>query len=426
LQFHQAVNFRAQPIRILGTLTLLLALLAPLRVEARPGWLSRMGQGLRSAAGHVGDRLVHLRGFERSMARAERLYERGDYRRTLGILRRSLNSKGLSPTDQARVLLYVGTVRTALGDHTQAMRAFAGLAHRRPDFALPPGVNEDVAINFNWGQHVNNMARMRGEMMSAEPSPYNRTTLLNRLRWARFRAKAWGQDTIAKSPALMKAWASTVGRINVWRAKNTLQQYAVPNFKVVLEPDNKDPTSGAYAKPDGVVHLDRSTTLNYGRTLRALAHESYHLTNSISYTPEWEKEVMSWDRHQQKAQVIKEAGRSLSKHTPQGRALRSSLAKKLDRVRKQRHGPLRRLHGMHLKEEGQAEAFAGYVMGGQNMPVTDAAWNIYNKRPDRLHPHPRQMTRHFLDGVDRAIGDSLGAGKDWGTAQTAPAGQNGR
>lgn len=370
-----------------------------------PDRLSRFGQRLGSVAGRVGDRLVRLRGAERSLARVEGLWEKGELVRGLGILRRTLKSKRLSDNQRGRALLYVGTIQSRLGNIGQAMRAFSGLLHIKPDFRLPPGVGGEIALNFQAAQGLRYTTSMRGENFSAE---LPRFSLLNRLRDAKYKLQLKVGSFVLSRPRLLKAYASTVGRFNIWRALNTLELHGIPRFKVHLEANNRDPSSTGRAHFNGDVYIDHGNVITYRTTLHALSHEAYHINFPISATAEYGKVLDQFNRVADRVGSIRQAARGLSKHTPAERVQRHRLARELSQARRELNQARRTLRDLHVHEEGLAEQFAGQIFGRHNLPLSGEVLSISMGTPDRLHPHPLQDKGYFLQGALQGIHEYAG------------------
>jgi hypothetical protein len=375
--------------------------------EAR--WMPRIPNVVERIGGRIGDRLVRLRGFDRSMARAERLYESGQDRRSLSILRGVLRDKRLDNTQRARVLLYTGAIQTRLGNHSQATRAFAGLAHYRPDFELPASnVSTELRQNFAWGRHLVLSGGTRSESIAAQlPPDKKRPRLWNRLVFAKREAGYRFLDLLQKRPRLKAVLANTWGRFNIWRAQNTLERHNVPRFKVNLERDKKNPTGSAYTRRDGTVAIDHSMSLSYVRTLDSLAHEAWHVLKPNELTRQTNTYLNVWQDSAASIDRLRQEGRGISKGSAEGRARRNKIAKDLRFHRKLLRNAVKALHKQRLKEEGQAEHFAGEVLAWENLPLAHAFHNRTRYKADVWHPKPQDMARYFMDGVSTTL-ESIG------------------
>jgi hypothetical protein len=364
-----------------------------------PGKLRAAGRTLRHLAGVAGDRVAARRGAERGLVRAEQLYERGNLVRSLGVLRSVLRSKRTDETQRARALLYTGAVQSMLGNQMQATRAFAGLRALRPDFQLPEGTAPEIQNNFAGAGHVLYSGAVRGEAFAAELP--GRVSVLNRLRGLRATVAGKVEQTIATKPALAKLHANTVGRLNVWRALNTLEMHGVPRFPVKLEPDSANPRAAGQANMDGTVNLDYSQSYTYARALETLAHEAYHLNSPIALTEEYAKALERYDRVANKANAIRQQGAQ----TPRAdKRARSKLARKLNKTRHELQRAMKPIRALRVQEEGEADAFAGRVLGRENLPLTRSAWSIsHSDGSSRWHPTPRKRMKSFLDGAREGI-----------------------
>jgi hypothetical protein len=374
--------------------------------EAR--WRPQIPNAVKQLRGKLGDRLTRFRSLDRSMTRAERLYERGASVRSLSILRGVLGRKSLSPKQRARTLLYVGAIQTQLGNHDQAVRAFAGVAHHQPNFDLPKeGVDQAMRSNFNWGRHLSWSGATRSETISAQLLPgQKRPSLLNRARGLRRRVgdKLW--SVVLKSPRLTAIGANTIGRINIWRALNTLENHGVPRFKVNLEADRKQ--FAGYTRRDGTVAVNHSMTLRYPMTLNLLAHESYHIMapNELSRTSSTYLGI----RHDSLVRIgeLRQQGRLIPKTTAAGRTRRKTIAADLRSQRKLIQRASKALWNERLKEEGAAERFAGKVLGRENLPLTHAIHSIASSPKSPYHPSPKDNARYFMDGVSSSVEEMTG------------------
>jgi hypothetical protein len=374
--------------------------------EAR--WRPRIPDAVKRIGARIGDRLVRFRGFERSMGRVERLYESGQDRRSLSILRGVLKGKSLDATQKARALLYTGAIQTRLGNHDQATRAFAGVAHHRPDFDLPASIGPDVRQNFDWGRHLAVTGGTRSESIAAQlPPAKKRPSLWNRLNRMKAEATDRYWTALEKNPRLKALVAGTVGRFNVWRAQNTLERHGVPRFKVNLERDGKQ-AGGAYTRQDGTVAIDHSLTLRYSTALDTLAHEAWHVLRPNELTPQTGNFLRVYSESAASIDQLRKEGRGIPKGSADGLARRKKIAQDLRFHRKMLRNSVKALRGQRLKEEGAAEHFAGEVLAWENLPLTHAIHGRTRYEADPWHPKPADMARYFMDGVSTSLEQMTG------------------
>jgi hypothetical protein len=400
---------------LLCTVVVLVGSPLPASAQGLRGKVAVAVQRIRSAttnlAGRVTDQVVRLRGPEKMLARAEQHYERGEPLRALSLLRSTLLSKRTNDLERSRTLLYIGTIQSQLGNHLQAARAFAGLAQLQPDFQPPADTHPDVVANIRWGQQIQRAGLVRGELLSADVVPA-RPSLLDRARSAAEALKIKAQDKIASSPRLLAAYAQTVGRVNVWRARRAIYKYNnMERFPITLEPDPKNNGSG-FASIDGKVHVDYSTTLTYPRALEAVAHEVYHLQSAVRLP---QKQVESMVKATEKLNKaynrifdLRQLGASLDKSTPDGQAKRSRVAKQLITARRGVKKANERWTRLRVKEERAASEFAAQVLVWENQPLTSTIYGQANAIDDGLHPPPKQGAKQMIKAATRALEESSG------------------